>query len=647
MKTNLLATLLSLSLVQLAGCGGGEPIGEHGAALVAGGGVGHLPFPTGDGYIADKWNRLGGVSSPLGDYAHTFLCWGQPIKCQVGPAQPSVAVGPGEVGLRQQFANGQIYWSPQTGANAVWGPILDKYLALGAADAGAPCGFPLNDRTSTGDPFGFFNDFQGATILWTASTGAHEVHGAIRDKYRALGAGRSVIGYPLSDDRTAPDGIGHYNDFQYGSIYWSPSLGAFEMPSAIRDRWLGLGGVNSYLGYPTSDLQTVSLPFYGAVRVNSFQRGKIAWTLDGAIVEVPDSVSFHEQVVTPSGTALGGWVEVTLQSNGAWTFKGHMHDSGFDPYSFRVVAVVNSAAGIPVAAQQSGSVGGTISGGSRDFDWNQTGSDPLLSTAWDSVRTGTLSVNKSYEDTGVLGTIEDIGKKFLDSLAADAVISPGVWSLIAIGSEVGKISGVHWAPPNGLVGVIVYGATAVIAGAGAFALAIVAADGIHSRQLTAAEQGFADQVFKGTVPYDRVVLTDMVGAGGRAFTFPSVDGTILVNLGAAYNDPMNSKSNGSKDIFNKGEVFIHELTHAWQIMHDNFVSGWMCDALGTQAVNTGGVNVYKYGPPTSPWSAFNLEQQASIVDQWFAGARVTGQKAMDRNDPYFWYIANRIWVGQD
>jgi hypothetical protein len=32
-----------------------------------------------------------------------------------------------------------------------------------------------------------------------------------------------------------------------------------------------------------------------------------------------------------------------------------------------------------------------------------------------------------------------------------------------------------------------------------------------------------------------------------------------------------------------------------------------------------GDDVYAYGPPGPPWSSFNLEQQAQIVNQWFAG----------------------------
>ncbi len=31
------------------------------------------------------------------------------------------------------------------------------------------------------------------------------------------------------------------------------------------------------------------------------------------------------------------------------------------------------------------------------------------------------------------------------------------------------------------------------------------------------------------------------------------------------------------------------------------------------------MSAYLYGPPDPPWGSFNAEQQASIVDEWFAG----------------------------
>src|SRR5262249_32400663 len=54
----------------------------------------------------------------------------------------------------------------------------------------------------------------------------HEVHGAIRDKWVALGSERSPLGYPLSDETPRPEAGGRYNNFQFGFISWTAPTGA-------------------------------------------------------------------------------------------------------------------------------------------------------------------------------------------------------------------------------------------------------------------------------------------------------------------------------------------------------------------------------------------------------------------------------------
>lgn len=90
--------------------------------------------------------------------------------------------------------------------------------------------------------------------LVETSAGAFEVHGAIREKYLALGAEASILGYPRTDETGTPDGIGRFNHFQAGSIYWTPGTWAHEVHGLIRDRWASLGWErNPQLGYPITD----------------------------------------------------------------------------------------------------------------------------------------------------------------------------------------------------------------------------------------------------------------------------------------------------------------------------------------------------------------------------------------------------------
>lgn len=95
---------------------------------------------------------------------------------------------------------------------------------------------------------------------------------AIDSKAQQLGSG--FLGDPVSDIRTAQDGIGRSREYRNGSIYWSPDTGAHEIHGAIRDKWISVGAENGQLGYPTTDEMQARDGFSRMVR---FQRGTITW----------------------------------------------------------------------------------------------------------------------------------------------------------------------------------------------------------------------------------------------------------------------------------------------------------------------------------------------------------------------------------
>jgi hypothetical protein len=125
---------------------------------------------------------------------------------------------------------------------------------------------------------GLVQQFQSATAYGRVGGETHEVHGAIRDKYSRFGSSEGGLGYPVSDETGTPDGKGRFNHFEQGSIYWHPSTGAFEVHGAIRDRWATLGWERSWLGYPTSD--ELDLGDGQGGRVSAFQNGSIYWWPD-------------------------------------------------------------------------------------------------------------------------------------------------------------------------------------------------------------------------------------------------------------------------------------------------------------------------------------------------------------------------------
>ena len=170
------------------------------------------------------------------------------------------------------------YSSPATGAHQVCGAIRAKYQALGGP-AGF-LGYPTTDETATPDGIGRFNHFaNNGSIYWTASTGAWSIHGAIRSKWASLGweSSFSPLGYPVTDETGTPDGIGRFNHFsKAGSIYWTPATGAHEVHGAIRAKWASMGWERSVLGYPVTD--ETGTPD-GIGRFNHFSKASsIYWT---------------------------------------------------------------------------------------------------------------------------------------------------------------------------------------------------------------------------------------------------------------------------------------------------------------------------------------------------------------------------------
>jgi len=169
----------------------------------------------------------------------------------------------------------------------VGGAIRDKYLALGGSRWIG--GQPINSETATPDTVGRYNHFQfnTASIYWTPSTGAHEIHGAIRQRWESLGWENGVCGYPTTDESVTPDGVGRYNHFTGkdalgASIYWSGSTGAWEVHGLIRQKYAELGWERSSLGYPTSNEYAVP-----EGRRNNFQRGTITYDAASGQVTVP------------------------------------------------------------------------------------------------------------------------------------------------------------------------------------------------------------------------------------------------------------------------------------------------------------------------------------------------------------------------
>ena len=214
--------------------------------------------------IKSKWDSLTTQTTASGDTVQQYLGW--PLREVHFSGGTAVYFERGMIVLR---ADGRCF--------TVCGEIYLRYAAFGDVQpTGWSPGLPISDEEAVTN--GRRSQFDGADIYWSPSTDAHEVHGAIRDHWQALGGVDGFLGYPLTDETTVTNAgseIGRMNLFLGGSIYWSSGSGAFEVHGDLRRAWLErFGGPTGQLGWPISDES--SSPS-GNLRYNDFQHGVLVW----------------------------------------------------------------------------------------------------------------------------------------------------------------------------------------------------------------------------------------------------------------------------------------------------------------------------------------------------------------------------------
>ncbi|MBC6369167.1 hypothetical protein [Algoriphagus sp. AK58] len=178
-------------------------------------------------------------------------------------------------GVRKSvFQRGAIYWSSSSRAYPVVGEMYLEYESLGADSS--VIGLPIGRYSAVGS--GRQQVFQrGRMYHKNGSPRAFEVHGLILERYLALG-GPVKKGFPISNELDVKNGtlvIGKISEFEACDIYWSASTGAYEIYGAIRENYDLIGGPLSALGFPTSNEENV--PGAAGARMNTFKNGSIVW----------------------------------------------------------------------------------------------------------------------------------------------------------------------------------------------------------------------------------------------------------------------------------------------------------------------------------------------------------------------------------
>ncbi|GAB3622595.1 hypothetical protein GCM10027418_06770 [Mariniluteicoccus endophyticus] len=178
------------------------------------------------GRIGERWLELGGVASPLG------VPTGPEVKTSRGAYTP--------------FERGVMIWSQKTDAHPNYGRIREAFARHGFE--GGHLGYPTSPEVPIKGG-GRVQRFECGLIYWSGRADiAYAVYGAIEQAYARLGWENGPLGYPTSDEFGTKGG--RVQRFEGGTVYWSPTTGAWPVWGLILDQYARDGWENGRWGYP-------------------------------------------------------------------------------------------------------------------------------------------------------------------------------------------------------------------------------------------------------------------------------------------------------------------------------------------------------------------------------------------------------------
>jgi hypothetical protein len=158
----------------------------------------------------------------------------------------------------------------------------------------------------------------------------------------------------------------------------------------------------------------------------------------------------------------------------------------------------------------------------------------------------------------------------------------------------------------------------------------------EERPLTEAEEVWARQVFRESLPYDLVHLSNQLGLHGRPYAVPhpTTLGAFVVHAGPdVYADPTGAAGRVGGQ---RGDaVFIQQLVHVWQGVHPSRTLDYAVRALVSAFLS--GDDAYRYEPGKA-WAEYDAEQQSAIVRDWYLSGMPPG-------GALFPYVRDHIWTG--
>ncbi len=180
--------------------------------------------------LSGRYSALGGELGPMGKALSAASC---------SPLRDS---------CHQQFQNGYIVFTTQTGAWESKGTIRSYWASIGFQSGIA--GYPTGPESYDSATQTWSQSYQNGIISGRGNLGFWFTNSSINARWAALGGSRSGIGSPVAATVGSNTGIS-YQQFQNGYIISNPQTGAWESKGTIRTAWAKLGYQSGAAGYPT------------------------------------------------------------------------------------------------------------------------------------------------------------------------------------------------------------------------------------------------------------------------------------------------------------------------------------------------------------------------------------------------------------
>jgi len=132
------------------------------------------------------------------------------------------------------------------------------YEMLGGAQS--RLGAPITDTFEVAA--GAERDYQGGAIFYSEQTGAKALYGPVLGRYQALGGPNGQLGFPASDEADAGNGVAH--------VVNGVESGNFIGPRGTRIQWSSNSGVSTVPASLAGSLPSAKSPAVAAVRTSKW-----------------------------------------------------------------------------------------------------------------------------------------------------------------------------------------------------------------------------------------------------------------------------------------------------------------------------------------------------------------------------------------